>query len=96
MLIKNNKNSMLTPEQLRERGRELLRLASEKEKIIENNRLRKIGEIFSREIKSGWSAAWPDLAAELEPFFGSIPPPPWAFTQGVQGGEASLAEGDCP
>jgi len=82
---KNKSQSLtqMTPEQIRERGRELLRLAQQKETEIRQRQLLKIGEIFQREIQGGWATDWPTLAAELEEIIdGKIEPPAW----GVQGG----------
>ena len=80
MAKNNHKIEDLTPEQIRERGRQLLRLAHQKEIEIKNGQLIKIGEIFQREILAGWPAAWADLAKELEPILGPSSPPSWSQT----------------
>lgn len=84
---KNQNLKQMTPEQIRERGRELLRLAQQKETEIRQRHLLKIGEIFQREIQNGWASDWPTLAAELEEILGAkIEPPQWGIAAGVQGG----------
>lgn len=96
-MAKNNQRIRnMMPEQIRERGRELLRLAQTKEIEIKNRQLVKIGEIFQREILAGWPLLWADLAQELEPIIGrSIPSPLWGPAQGGQvGGEAPLMDGE--
>lgn len=84
----------MTPQQIRERGRELLRLAQKKETEIRQRQLIKLGEIFQREIQSGWATQWPNLSVELEAILGfKIEPPAWGFSAGVQGGaQAPLVE----
>ena len=88
-MAKSKKNLTLTtmnPEQIRERGKELLRLAQEKEKEIKQRQLIALGEIFKREIQAGWPSAWERLADELESILESkIEPPHWCQA-GVQGG----------
>ncbi len=82
----------MTPQQIRERGKELLRLAQQKEKEIQQRELVLLGEIFKREIQAGWPSDWGRLAAELESTLGAkIEPPRWGFVAGVQGG-APLVE----
>lgn len=79
--------SKMTPTEIRERGRELLRLAQQKETEIKQRQLLAIGGIFQREIQSGWRSDWPTLSAELEKIQGTkIEPPLWGFVAGVQGG----------
>lgn len=88
---KNQNLSDMTPYQIRERGRELLRLAQQREVEIRNRQLVRLGEIFQREILAGWPSHWADLAAELESILGSkIEPPNWCKA-GVQGGATPLA-----
>jgi len=84
------KLEQMTPQQIRERGRELLRLAKQKEEEVRNRQLIQIGEIFQREISNSWATPWPSLQAELEDLLGcQITPPSW----GVQGGaQAPLVE----
>lgn len=83
----------MTPDQIRERGRELLRLAQQREIEIKNRQLVKLGEIFQREIQGGWPSDWTTLAAELEGVVGSkVEPPNWCQAAGVQGGAAPLVE----
>lgn len=84
----------MTPQQIRERGRELLRLAQQKEAEIKNRKLLKIGEIFKREISNSWATPWPTLAGELQDLLGDpVAPPAWGFGAGVQGGaQAPLVE----
>jgi len=91
----NQKIRDMTPGQIRERGRELLRLAQEKEKEMKNRQLIQIGEIFQREILAGWPTSWPDLVHELGPITGPFPTPLWGPSLGGQGGgEAPLADSE--
>lgn len=84
----------MTPQQIRDRGRELLRIAKQKEEEVRNRQLLKIGEIFQREIQSCWVTPWTQLADELEVIMGSkIEPPPWGLNAGGQGSaQAHLVE----
>lgn len=83
--MKNNqKIENMSPEQIRERGRELIRLAQQKEIEIKNSQLVKIGEIFHREIQSGWPSSWAQLVQELEPILGPVATPSWGQTLGGQ------------
>jgi len=90
----SKKIEQMDPQQIRERGRELLRLAQQKEVEIRNRQLVKLGEIFQREIQGGWATPWPVLQKELEDLL-CIPVglPRWVLEAGVQGGaEAPLVE----
>lgn len=90
----SKKIEQMTPQQIRERGRELLRLAQQKETEIKNRQLLKIGEIFQREIQGGWVTPWQLLQKELEDLVGvPVGLPAWVLGAGVQGGaEAPLVE----
>ena len=91
-----NKTSLgaMTPEQIRERGRELLRMAQQKETEIRQRQLLALGQVFQREIQGGWPSTWDQLAEELEAILGVLPAAPnWSFSAGVQGGgSAPLVE----
>ena len=94
-MSKNNGINQMTPNQIRERGKELLRLAIKKEADLKNQELIKIGHVFRREIKAGWTSPWPVLAQELDSILGFTPGAPnWCLEAlGVQGGvEAPLAD----
>ena len=93
---KSQSLAQMTPEQIRERGRELLRLAHQKETEIRQRQLLQIGEIFQREIQGGWPATWEQLSVELESIIGcKIDPPQWGVAAGVQGGgSAPLVTGE--
>lgn len=83
------KIDQMTPEQIRDRGRELLRLAQQKEKEVKQRQLVRLGEIFQREILNSWATPWPTLQAEVETLLGcQIAFPAW----GGQGGNAPLVE----
>lgn len=90
----SKKIEQMTPQQIRERGRELLRLAKQKEEEVRNRQLVRIGEIFQREIRGGWITPWPELTTELEAILGcNIEPPQWGLVTGIQGGgQAPLVE----
>jgi len=82
----SKKLDQMTPQQIRARGRELLRLAKQKEEEVKTRQLVRIGEIFQREISNSWATPWPTLQAEVETLLGcQITPPSW----GVQGGRSS-------
>jgi hypothetical protein len=75
----------MTPQQIRERGRELLRLAKQKEEEVRNRQLIRIGEIFQREILNSWATPWPSLQTELENLLGrQVAPPVWGTKGGVK------------
>ncbi len=90
----SKKLEQMTPQQIRERGRELLRLAKRKEEEVRNRQLVRIGEIFQREIQAGWITPWSELAVELEAIMGcNIEPPHWGLVTGGQRGvQAPLVE----
>lgn len=90
--MKRNSTDM-TPNEMRNRGRELIKLAAQKEQEIRNSQLLQIGKIFDREIRANWSTPWEQLEVELRAILGcTITPPAWGFTWGVQGGgDAPLA-----
>jgi len=81
------KLGQMTPQQIRERGRELLRLAQQKEREVRQRQLVCLGEIFQREIVGGWVTPWPDLQHELEDLLGvDVGQPAWGIKTGGQGG----------
>jgi hypothetical protein len=90
----SKKIEQMTPQQIRERGRELLRLAQKKEQEVKQRQLIRLGEIFQREIKGNWGTPWPDLQAELQDLLGvPVEQPAWVFDAGGQGdAEAPLVE----
>lgn len=92
----SKKIEQMDPQQIRERGRELLRLAQQKETEIRNRQLVKLGEIFQREIQGGWATPWAVLQVELQDLLGApVVSPAWGFDAGVQGGgQAPLVEVD--
>ncbi|WP_281184690.1 hypothetical protein [Trichlorobacter lovleyi] len=92
----SKKIEQMNPQQIRERGRELLRLAQQKETEIRNRQLVQIGQIFQREIQGGWVTPWRDLQKELQDLLGvPVTSPAWGFNAGVQGGaQAPLVEVD--
>ena len=68
----------MSPDQIAARGRELIRLAKQKETELRQRQLTQIGEIFKREILSGWTSSWEVLEAELESAIGiKISRPRW-------------------
>lgn len=68
----------MTPDQIAAKGRELIRLAKKKEAELRQRELVQIGEIFKREILSGWSSSWETLRSELEQIVGQkVPEPHW-------------------
>ena len=78
------KIEQMTPEQIRDRGRELLRLAQQKEKEVKQRQLVRLGEIFQREISNSWATPWPSLQTELENLLGrQVAPPDWGTKGGV-------------
>ena len=82
----NKKLGQMSPKEIRERGRELLRLAQQKEKEVQQQQLLRLGEIFQREILGGWATPWAELQRELEELLGVlVQQPPWCFEAGVQG-----------
>lgn len=90
----SKKIEQMSPREIRERGRELLRLAQQKEAEIRNRQLVEIGKIFQREIQGGWGTPWSVLQKELENLL-CVPVlfPAWVFEAGVQGGaQAPLVE----
>lgn len=84
------KLDQMTPQQIRARGRELLRFAKQKEEEVRNRQLIKIGEIFQREISNSWATPWPTLQAEVETLLGCQITPPALGGQG--GAQAPLVE----
>lgn len=90
----SKKIEQMDPQRIRERGRELLRLAQQKEMEIKNRQLVEIGKIFQREIQGGWVTPWPDLQRELQDLLGvPVERPAWGINAGVQGGaQAPLVE----
>ncbi len=90
----SKKIEQMSPQQIKERGRELLRLAQQKEKEVKQQQLARIGEIFQREIQGNWGTPWPELQKELGELLGAqVPTPAWGFEVGVQGGtQAPLVE----
>lgn len=68
----------MTPNQIAARGRELIRLARQKEAELRQRELLQIGQIFQREILSGWPSPWDELQQELELIIGQkVTEPPW-------------------
>jgi hypothetical protein len=89
------KNEGMTVEEMRRRGRELMRLATQKEAEIRNRQLIQIGEIFKREIEAGWPTSWEDLAEELESIFDAkIGQPAWSMKRVQGGGNAPLVSAE--
>jgi len=90
----SKKLGRMTPQQIRERGRELLRLAQQKEREVKQRQLARLGEIFQREIQGNWATPWADLQLELQGLLGApVQPPAWGFEAGGQGGvQAPLVE----
>lgn len=90
----SKKIEQMTPQQIRDRGRELLRLAQQREREVKQRQLVKLGEIFKREIDGGWVTPWPTLQKELEDLLGvSVEQPAWCFDAEGQGGaKAPLVE----
>ncbi|MGE3548988.1 MAG: hypothetical protein AB7I29_03705 [Geobacter sp.] len=86
----SKKLEQMTPQQIRERGRELLRLAKQKEEEVRKRQLIEIGEIFQREISNSWATPWQKLQFELQSILVcKIEPPRW----GGQGdGKAPLED----
>ena len=83
------KIDQMTPEQIRERGRELLNLARQKEKEVQQLQLVRLGKIFKREIQTVWATPWPELQSEIEALLGcQVVLPNW----GARGGVAPLVE----
>jgi hypothetical protein len=76
----SKKLGQMTPQQIRERGRELLRLAQQKEREVRQRQLVCLGEIFQREIQNGWTTPWPVLQKQLEDLLSEkIDPPVWGI-----------------
>lgn len=76
----------MTPEEMKQRGRQLIQAARQKEKEVRNRQLARIGEIFQREIKGGWATPWPALQAELEGLLGGkISAPSWGQEETADG-----------
>ena len=90
----SKKLDQMSPKEIRERGRELLRLAQQKEKEVQQRQLVKLGEIFRREIEGRWLTPWSTLQKELEDLLGvPVERPSWSFSVGGQGGaQAPLVE----
>lgn len=75
----SKKIETMTPDQIAAKGRELIRLAKRKEAELRQRQLVQIGEVFNREIHSGWSTPWKVLSSELELILGThVPYPQWA------------------
>lgn len=74
----NKKIKNMTPEQIAARGRELIRLAKRREAELRQHELLQIGQVFQREMLSGWSSTWDGLQSELEQIIGrKVPKPHW-------------------
>lgn len=74
----NRKIRTMTPEQIAAQGRELIRLARRKEAELRQHQILQIGQVFQREILSGWSSTWDGLQSELEQIIGrKVPKPHW-------------------
>ena len=68
----------MTPDQIAAKGRELIRLAKQKEAELRQHQLVQIGEIFRREIQTDWPSTWESLSAELERIVGKkVSEPRW-------------------
>jgi len=68
----------MTPDQIAAKGRELIRLARKKEAELRQQELLQIGQIFQREMFSGWPSTWDGLQSELEQIVGrKVPEPSW-------------------
>lgn len=69
----------MTPDQIAAKGRELIRLAKQKEAELRQHQLLQIGQVFKREMLSGWPSTWDGLQSELEQIVGQkVPEPHWA------------------
>lgn len=74
----NRKIRTMTPEQIAAQGRELIRLARRKEAELRQHQILQIGQVFQREMLSGWPSTWEKLQSELEQIFGQkVPDPRW-------------------
>jgi len=68
----------MTPDQIAAKGRELIRLAKRREAELRQHELLQIGQIFQREMFSGWPSTWDGLQSELEQIVGrKVPEPSW-------------------
>lgn len=74
----NRKIRTMTPEQIAAQGRELIRLARRKEAELRQHQILQIGQVFQREMLSGWPSTWEKLQSELEQILGQkVPDPRW-------------------
>lgn len=76
----------MTPAEMRQRGRQLIQAARQKEREVQQRQLVALGEIFQMEIKAGWATPWPALQAELEGLLGGkISAPSWGQEETADG-----------
>ena len=74
----NKKINHLTPDQIAAKGRELIRLAKQKEAELRQRELQQIGKVIKREILSDWTSSWEKLQSELEHIVGQkVSEPHW-------------------
>jgi len=70
----------MTPAELVEHGKQLIKLAREKEVELKRKTTLELGKVLARELSNNWATPWVQLSMELERITGEkVVLPEWSY-----------------